>query len=127
MKKLIFVHLFFVSLGANAQGNLEFNQVLKVSTTQMTVPSGKVWKIESYLQSDVAGTSNSTTGCDVTRVRPFIIDGQIYHNIKNVASGSGGYIYTPDNRFPIWLSEGHTAATSCASDFLSVIEFNVVP
>ena len=127
MKKLFLIACLFISLGVTAQGNLQFNQVIKVSNTQMTVPAGKVWKIESYLQSNVAGTSNSTTGCDVTRVRPFIIDGQIYHNIKNVASGSGGYIYTPDNSFPVWLSEGHTVSTSCVSDFLSVIEFNVVP
>ena len=127
MKKLIFAFVCIISFGVRAQGNLQFNQVIKVSNTQMTVPAGKVWKIESYLQSNVAGTSNSTTGCDVTRVRPFIIDGQVYHNIKNVASANAGYIYTPDNSFPVWLSEGHTVSTSCVSDFLSVIEFNVVP
>lgn len=127
MKKLIFVLVFFVSLGANAQGNLQFNQVLKVSATVETVPAGKVWKIESYQQSNVSGTSNSTSTCDVARVRPYIIDGQIYHNIKNIASGNAGYVYTAENRMPIWLRAGQTAATSCPSDFLSVIEFNVVP
>ena len=127
MKKLIFILLFFVSLGANAQGNLQFNQVIKVSDTPMAVPAGKVWKIESYQQSNVSGTSNSTNGCDIARVRPYIIDGQVYHNIKNIASGNSGYVYTAENRMPIWLAAGQTAATSCPSDFLSVIEFNVVP
>lgn len=93
----------------------------------MAVPAGKVWKIESYQQSNVSGTSNSTNGCDVTRVRPYIIDGQTYHNIGNVASGNAGYIYIPENRMPIWLTAGQTAATACPSDFLSIIEFNVVP
>lgn len=127
MKKLIFILIFFVSLGSNAQGNLQFNQVLKVSTTVETVPAGKVWKIESYQQSNVAGTTNSTNGCDITRVRPYLIDGQPYQNIGNIASGNGGYVYVPENRMPIWLKEGQTAATACPSDFLSIIEFNVVP
>lgn len=127
MKKLICILVLFFSLGANAQGNLQFNQVLKISTTIETVPAGKVWKIESYQQSNVSGTSNSTNTCDVARVRPYIIDGQVYHNIKNIASGNAGYIYAAENRMPIWLAEGQTAATSCPSDFLSVIEFNIIP
>lgn len=127
MKKLIFIAVCFISLQLSAQGNLQFNQVIKVSDTPMAVPVGKVWKIESYQQSNVSGTSNSTNGCDVARVRPYIIDGQVYHNIKNIASGNAGYVYTAENRMPIWLAAGQTAATSCPSDFLSVIEFNVVP
>lgn len=127
MKTLIIIICLFVSLGVSAQGNLQFNQVIKVSTATTTVPVGKVWKIESYQQSNVSGTSNSTSGCDVARVRPYIIDSQIYHNIKNIASGNAGYVYTAENRMPIWLAAGQTAATSCPSDFLSVIEFNVVP
>jgi len=127
MKKLILIAICFISLQLSAQGNLQFNQVIKVSDTPMAVPAGKVWKIESYQQSNVSGTSNSTNGCDVARVRPYIIDGQVYHNIKNIASGNAGYVYTAENRMPIWLAAGQIAATSCPSDFLSVIEFNVVP
>lgn len=127
MKSSVILFFLFFTFTTYSQGNLEFNQVIKVSTTTMTVPVGKVWKVESYQQSNVAGTSNSTTGCDITRVRPYIIDGQPYHNIGNVASGNAGYIYVAENRFPIWLTENQTIATSCPSDFLSVIEFNVVP
>lgn len=127
MKSLLIVLSIVVSGVSCAQGNLQFNQVIKVSDTPMTVPAGKVWKIESYQQSNVSGTSNSTFGCDVARVRPYIIDSQIYHNIKNIASGNSGYVYTAENRMPIWLAAGQTAATSCPSDFLSIIEFNVVP
>ena len=127
MKSLVLIAICFISLQLSAQGNLQFNQVIKVSTSTMTVPAGKVWKIESYQQSNVSGTSNSTNTCDVARVRPYIIDGQVYHNIKNIASGNAGFVYTAENRMPIWLAEGQTAATSCPSDFLSVIEFNIVP
>ena len=127
MKSLVLIAICFISLQISAQGNLQFNQVIKVSSSTMTVPAGKVWKIESFQQSNVAGTTNSTSGCDVTRVRPYIIDGQPYQNIGNIASGNGGYVYVPENRMPIWLAEGQTAATACPSDFLSVIEFNIVP
>ena len=127
MKKLFLIACLFVSLSASAQGNLQFNQVLKISDTPVAVPAGKVWKVESYQQSNVSGTSNSTSSCDVARVRPYIIDGQIYHDIKNIASGNAGYVYAAENKMPIWLAEGQIAATSCPSDFLSVIEFNVVP
>lgn len=38
------------SFGMNAQGTLQFNQVLLINAASgtVTVPSGKVWKIESY-------------------------------------------------------------------------------
>jgi hypothetical protein len=127
MKSLVLFAICFITLQVSAQGNLQFNQVIKVSSSTMTVPAGKVWKIESYQQSNVSGTSNSTSGCDINRIRPYIIDGQVYHNIKNIATANAGYIYAAENRMPIWLAEGQTAATSCPSDFLSVIEFNIIP
>ncbi|WP_396140785.1 hypothetical protein [Flavobacterium sp.] len=56
MKKLILILIFFIALGAKAQGNLQFNQVITKSgylgcgssSNVLTVPSGKVWKIEYY-------------------------------------------------------------------------------
>lgn len=127
MKKLLFIAICVIALDVTAQGNLQFNQVIKVSDTPMAVPVGKVWKIESYQQSVIAGTTNATSGCDVSRVRPYLIDGTPYQNIGNIASGNAGYVYVAENRLPIWLAAGQTAATACPSDFLSIIEFNVVP
>ena len=64
---VIFILLFF--LNTNAQGNLQFNQVLLLNaasnnSTQWTVPVGKTWKIEAmgtytssmyvYLNNNVA-------------------------------------------------------------------------
>ena len=46
--KIIFL-AFFSFLGSviHGQGNLQFNQVIRVVEVLQTVPTGKVWKIES--------------------------------------------------------------------------------
>ena len=43
--------LFFTGFG---QYNLQLNQVVLVSNTIQTVPVGKVWKVESYMQAGIA-------------------------------------------------------------------------
>jgi hypothetical protein len=52
MKKSFVILLFFIALGANAQGNLQFNQVINLTAgSNYTVPVGKVLKIESISMS----------------------------------------------------------------------------
>ena len=120
--------LCFVKI-ATAQGNLQFNQVISATNSDMTVPAGKVWKIESYLQQQIAiGTSGPITTCgDLSRPRPFYIDGIPYHDIKGTGWGSGSLLYTAGNQFPIWLKAGQVCRTTCSGDILSILEFNVVP
>jgi len=48
---LILALLSFVGFG---QYNLQLNQVVLVSNTLQTVPAGKVWKVESYMQAGIA-------------------------------------------------------------------------
>jgi hypothetical protein len=44
----------FASYGkAKGQYNLQLNQVFLVHNAVQTVPAGKVWKIESYMQAGV--------------------------------------------------------------------------
>lgn len=50
MKSLVLIAICFFSLQLSAQGNLQFNQVKMISTSE-TVPVGKVWKIESAVLS----------------------------------------------------------------------------
>ena len=119
------------SLGSQlySQGNLQFNQVIIGSTSDLTVPTGKVWKIESYQQQQV-GVSQSgvISGCsDLSRPRPFFIDGISYHNIKSAGYGGGNVPVSAANEFPIWLKTGQIVKTSCSGDFLSIIEFNIIP
>ena len=131
MKRAILLLFFgcFSCLFSFAQGNLQFNQVLTISSTDQTVPAGKVWKIESYQQQNVAiSTTGPTVSCgDLSRPRPYYIDGVYYHDIKSSGWGSASVLYIAQNTFPIWLKAGQTCRTTCVGDFLSVLEFNIVP
>ena len=131
MKKILktIIFLLLVSAGMLAQGNLQFNQVVIVMDQPQTVPAGKVWKIESYQQQQVGISTNlPTTGCaDLSRPRPYFIDNFSYYNIEGAGNGNSSYSSVAKNTFPIWLKAGQIVKTSCAGDFLSIIEFNVVP
>ena len=130
MKKIIFSIFFSITmLVVNGQGNLQFNQIVIVSSVNQTVPAGKVWKLESYQQEYVSITNNFPAPSCVTldRQRPYYIDNIYYYNIGDLASG-GSYIYNvPKNNFPIWLKASQTVRTSCSGDFISIIEFNIIP
>lgn len=111
MKKLILIIICFVSLQLSAQGNLQFNQVLSLDANSagnpVTVPAGKVWKIES-----VAFSSNNA-----------------YFQIK-----WGGVNYfvlnntTPYANLPYWLPSNESVSlVANVNAKVSIIEFNVVP
>ena len=129
MRTILFLIIFFNTAILFAQGNLQFNQIVIVSDQIQTVPTGKVWKVESYQQQQIGvGTSSPTTNCgDLNRPRYYQIDGINYNDIKGTGWGSGSILFMAQNNFPFWLKAGQTLKTSCPGDFLSVIEFNVVP
>lgn len=124
-----FLLLFIIgSSFGYAQGNLQFNQVLKVVDADQTVPVGKVWKVESYHQMQIGiSTSLPTTGCaDLARPRPYFVDNVLYHHLQPIGNGNSNFASAATNEFPLWLRSGQTLRTSCPGDFLSVIEFNVL-
>lgn len=125
---LFFILNLFVC-GTFAQGNLQFNQVVIVSTTDLTVPAGKVWKVESYQQQQVGITGNGTiASCsDLTRSRPYYIDNNPFYCIEGIGYGGSNMVVTAGNPFPFWLKAGQTSRTTCGGDFLSVLEFNIIP
>jgi hypothetical protein len=129
MKTFLFVVVLFLLGSVKAQGNLQFNQVVTVSTTSMTVPAGKVWKVESYSESEVTFNSNYSAGCvNVNYHRPLVINNNNYYFFGNMATASSGANYiSTGNKLPIWLKSGDQIRTVCSSDFASVIEFNIVP
>jgi hypothetical protein len=129
MKHLILVpFLALIFSVAGAQGNLQFNQVLRIGTTPQTVPTGKVWKVVSFWQSDTRLTQNfNTTTCgSTTNNSPFLINSVNYFYAKPYGWGSTTAFVTVGNEFPLWLPAGETLNTLCTNDFLSVIEFNIV-
>lgn len=131
MKKIITTtaFLFVLLTNASAQGNLQFNQVINgeltalvaYSTTLMgtiTVPAGKVWKIESTSLLYDGGATFYTDGNPV-----FINNHLVWQKSSNNLSSS---------QLPLWLSAGTYNVRANGSDntlifSYSVIEFNVVP
>ncbi|MFM2037564.1 MAG: hypothetical protein RL432_503 [Bacteroidota bacterium] len=133
MRPFFFLFAFFILGSLNAQGNLQFNQVVtytgtgsgsfSYSSPTWTVPAGKVWKVES--------ASPNVANAPVTRAI----------NI-NAGSSWGSFALmtasqeTTISPFPIWLKAGDQiqlqAAGNCCSTTsfsyaISILEFNVVP
>jgi len=111
MKHLIFSCFLFLSLNLFSQGNLQFNQVLTLDAptagNQVTVPAGKVWKIESVAMS----SNNAYFQIQWAGLSYFIVN------------TSSGY-----NNLPFWLpSNAVITLIGSAATKVSIIEFNVVP
>jgi len=114
------VVLFFALLfnEAHAQGNLQFNQVINMAftganTTPVTVPAGKVWKIESCMLNT---PSNNYA---------YMLYNGVYYNMRQQLSSAHNV------NFPFWLASG-TSVTfggngGGAGGMLSILEFNIIP
>lgn len=136
MKKLLFIAICFVSLKLSAQGNLQFNQVTSVTitgnlsamssiTSNITVPAGKVWKIEhgSLIQLTNGQKQPMNATWLTLGIDEFWIQGN--NNGTNM------------NSLPLWLTEGahllyisnpaNAGPYNNVTGTLSIIEFNVVP
>ena len=122
---------FIVSFLSYGQFNLQLNQVLLVSNSLQTVPVGKVWKVESFMQAGIAAPDMIETGgtCALSdRHHPMIVNGQSYYLINgSPGHGSSGVFLAVSNMLPMWLPAGATLRTACAKDIISVIEYNLVP
>lgn len=127
-----------------AQGNMQFNQVINLTistsfapgnsssnnqTLVVTVPAGKVWKIESANMSYQSSSSSKYFVADASNeICQVVLDGAI------IAVSSDDFYKTPG---PIWLAEGaHTfilqGFINSSSQYrwhalITAIEFNVVP
>jgi hypothetical protein len=111
MKKLLFIAICFVSLNLSAQGNLQFNQVLSLDANSggnpVTVPAGKVWKIESVAFSN----NNAYFQIQWGGVNYFVLNNT-----------------TPYANLPYWLPSGEAVSlVANVNAKVSIIEFNVVP
>lgn len=133
--RIIFITLLFsfflIKLNwFNAQGNLQFNQVLRIGNTAQTVPVGKVWKVETYMQANTSISEfTEYPNCNFPdRQHPFLVNSVPYYQINgSPGHGSSGIMMAVGNLFPLWLKSGEVLQTTCPNNFLSVIEYNVVP
>ena len=118
MKTFLFVVILFLLESFNAQGNLQFNQVINMAftganTTPVTVPAGKVWKIESCMLNT---PSNNYA---------YMLYNGVYYNLRQQQTSAHVV------NFPFWLSTG-TSVTfggngGGTGGLLSIIEFNIIP
>ena len=130
MKYSIIITFLFALNNLNAQGNLQFNQVLRINNIAQTVPANRVWKIESYMQSQTSLSDGvEISSCNlIDRHHPFLINTKPYFIINgSPGHGSSGTYMAVGNQLPIWLKTGDLVQTTCLDNFLSIIEFNIVP
>ena len=139
--RLLFLLFITFTLGLEAQGDLQFNQVLnfdlvipsapgsgiKSSIVPLTVPTGKVWKVVSASANSGPGTSINTSMNAQLRLDEVLIF------ILPAASS-----FSLGNVMPMWLPAGEHSVELLyqwgASSYgagvvngkLSVIEFNIV-
>ena len=124
MKNILLFSCLLFSLSFNAQGNLQFNQVLNLEITcctasTFTVPVGKVWKIEGSM----AYSNNYPTRITAINGNPMeaYLTGYTYLN----------YGILPIT-LPYWLPANtqvsfNTGNTIGYKGYVSIIEFNIIP
>jgi hypothetical protein len=100
-----------------------------VGTTLDTVPANKVWKVESYMQANVSLTNQTNGGgcSNPSWQSPFYINQYMYYNTAWIGNGISSFYQGNHIPFPFWLPAGTTLKTTCAGDYLSVLEFTVQP
>jgi len=154
MKKIIpilFV-IFSVYTNANAQGNLQFNKVVNIehqkklsptfaafsginyfaySDTVITVPIGKIWKIESATSSYSQDTTFSSAFALNSNFNGSWWVDIILNNVRitNGLDGIKSPIYLQAGTYRLGMrmhSSTNTFTWGCKM-FISAIEFNVVP
>lgn len=154
MKKVLSVIAFVICIVAvKAQGTLQFSQV-KLVTTSQTVPSGKVWKVESVLSSEVRYPSSNSNTTLPSNSRIVVVNGtniavrEEFVNATglgfNGCCGGGFWMNSTGNsinsttatlvqvsadntKLPFWLPAGTTLAAGTNVQYISVIEFDVIP
>ncbi|MEI6765572.1 MAG: hypothetical protein WCM76_08015 [Bacteroidota bacterium] len=143
--------LLAVCIKADAQGTLQFSQVIIVGSTLQTVPSGKVWKAEAIFGEQINAcmpvdcfassyyAKGIATGMYVngmlipSSIRGYKSSHTLYTDNICTSSAGGGYDLTcankaPDpNILPMWLPAGTTLKSLGTTSFISVVEFNVIP
>jgi hypothetical protein len=126
--------------------NLSYSRVLLVDA-QVTVPSGKVWKVSNILPSErltstatAVATTTSVSASAATEQVITVNGNSIYiatsnaasrWNVSSISSSVAGYAMTSSASnilgSPIWLPAGTTLAAGNGVQYVSVIEFTEQP
>jgi hypothetical protein len=125
MKTKLLLLLLALTLGVNAQGNLQFNQVLTYTasspqSTLYTVPSGKVAKITKAIE--FFDTTNYFLVFTINGVRTTEGSYQNQGDLKTRTSKDGMWLKSGD---VIGVDDG-TIGSQGEKIFLSIIEYNII-
>lgn len=129
MRKLtLFFALLLLFCGSVAAQSytLQFSQAILVGSTQLTVPVGKVWKVDGVAAARMEYSYNQSVQDQNIMINGTTISVQ-FNGIYNT-----GYSTTAQQNmgwgthFPLWLPAGTTLKTGVNVAYISVIEFNLV-
>jgi hypothetical protein len=119
-KTLLFLFTIFTFSFASGQGNnLQFSQVKLVSALE-TVPVEKAWKITNVLPSQ--SFNSQAANCLQIKVNSNLVVLSSYYNLSG-----GERPNTMVLQGAIWLPAGTTLETFQSIEYISVMEFNIVP
>ncbi|MBX2910113.1 MAG: hypothetical protein KF706_10815 [Chitinophagales bacterium] len=117
MKYICLIASFIVFTGASyAQDNLKFSRVIWVKDSTYTVPTGKVWKMESLFIQINKENSRELIG---------ICNGQ--NKFLSVII-NGGFYFVEGRElksFPFWLPAGTKISSSCYSWWVTGVEYTI--
>jgi hypothetical protein len=138
---LLILFNFIVSIKLVAQGNLQFNQVIRPTVTavnlaangytsiQLTIPAGKVWKVESadlYRYSTVGGVFTSSIMTTLhLRFGEQLIN-TIYTSTGIYYASLPKWYPASTYNFTILEASGQSQNTNTIVGVMNVIEFNIV-
>jgi hypothetical protein len=137
MKKILILLLsvfaYIPSFFCQSGGSMQFSRVLLIGTAVDTVPSGKVWKLESVLSSSQLAPALSAGNLTQEKTNSL----QIKVNNTNISIASwleneyssyrGHTAFGQVTVLPIWLPAGSSVSASSNAAYISVIEFDILP
>jgi hypothetical protein len=141
MKMLRLIAVFFISVcvvKVHAQ-NLQFGKSKLIDSKRDTVPSGKVWKIESFVYK--LPPANCPTGSTAINITDSIVlngnkigvRAQRFTGTVTYQAGSQGVAATSPNlviweqKTPMWIPAGTTLSAAGGVLYINVLEFNETP
>lgn len=145
----LFIFLLFDGASVNGQNTLTFSQGLIVGSSTVTVPAGKIWKVESIFGEQVNAcipvdclasgwwAKGLASGMYVngtmipSTLRGFSTSQTMWNNnLCTTGANSSNNLScaaksADPNILPMWLPAGTTLASLGATTFVNVLEFNI--
>ena len=126
MQKIVSaIGICFFILSSYAQSNLQYNQAILVGSTLVTVPAGKVWKVEGILAPRISVGYTTPIPDQTVMVNGNTISVQ-YNGFHSGYTYSAQTSIAYGSSFPWWLPAGTSLQAGVSVVYISVIEFNLL-